>query len=151
MKLTFLSVGKNRSEFFSPAIAEYAQRLSHMAHVQFMELRESRAPDVQAKEEEGATLISKVPPRDELVAVDRQGQALSSKDFALWLGRQRDAARNVTFAIGGDGGLAERVLTKSKLVLSLSQMTFPHRLARLILVEQVYRAFTILRGIPYHK
>ena len=86
-----------------------------------------------------------------LVALDERGKHLSSVDFAKWLGKQQDAARDVAFVIGGDEGLAEAVRAKAGLVLSLSAMTLPHRLARLVLLEQVYRAFSILRGEPYHK
>jgi 23S rRNA (pseudouridine1915-N3)-methyltransferase len=72
-------------------------------------------------------------------------------ELATWLGRQRESARDLAFAIGGDEGLAEAVRAKAALVLSLSRLTMPHRLARLVLAEQVYRAFTILAGEPYHR
>ena len=76
---------------------------------------------------------------------------LSSVDFARWLGRQQDSGKDVAFVIGGDEGLSEAVRARASLVLSLSAMTLPHRLARLMLIEQVYRGFSILRGEPYHK
>lgn len=151
MKLTFLSVGKDRSGLFAPGVAEYAQRLSHVAKVQLVELPESRAAGPKAKDEEGAALLGKLSQKDVLVALDEPGKALSSVDFARWLGRQQDSGRDVAFAIGGDEGLSDAVRAKAGLVLSLSAMTLPHRLARLVLLEQVYRAFTILRGEPYHK
>lgn len=151
MKLTFLSVGKDRSGLFAPGVAEYAQRLGHVAKVALVELHESRASGVKAKEEEGAALLAKLSPRDVLVALDERGKALSSVDFAKWLGKQVDQGRDVAFAVGGDEGLSDAVRAKAGLVLSLSAMTLPHRLARLVLLEQVYRAFTILRGEPYHK
>lgn len=151
MKLTFLSVGTDRSGLFAPGVAEYAQRLNHVAKVALVELHESRASGVKAKEEEGAALLSKLTPRDVLVALDERGKALSSVDFAKWLGKQVDQGRDVAFAVGGDEGLSDEVRQKAGLVLSLSAMTLPHRLARLVLLEQVYRAFTILRGEPYHK
>lgn len=151
MKLTFLSVGKDRSGLFAPGVAEYAQRLGHAAKVALVELHESRASGVKAKDEEGAALLAKLGPRDVLVALDERGKALSSVDFARWLGKQQDTGRDVAFAIGGDEGLSDAVRAKAGLVLSLSAMTLPHRLARLVLLEQVYRAFTILRGEPYHK
>lgn len=151
MKLTFLSVGKDRSGLFAPGVAEYAQRLTHVAKVALVELHESRASGVKAKDEEGAALLAKLSPRDVLVALDERGKALSSVDFAAWLGRAQDTGRDVAFAIGGDEGLSDAVRAKAGLVLSLSAMTLPHRLARLVLLEQVYRAFTILRREPYHK
>lgn len=151
MKLTFLSIGKDRSGLFSPGVDEYAKRLSHTHKVQLVELPESRASGAKAKEEEGAALLKKLGPRDALVALDERGKSLSSVDFAKWLGRQQDSGRDVAFVIGGDEGLSEEVRAKAALTLSLSAMTLPHRLARLVLVEQVYRGFSILRGEPYHK
>lgn len=151
MKLTFLSVGKDRSGLFAPGVAEYTGRLSHVAKVQVVELPESRSSGVKAKEEEGRAVLGKLGPRDVLVALDERGKALSSVDFAKWLGRQQSDGRDVAFVIGGDEGLSEDVRARAGLVLSLSAMTLPHRLARLMLCEQVYRAFTILKGEPYHK
>jgi 23S rRNA (pseudouridine1915-N3)-methyltransferase len=151
MKLTFLSVGRDRSGLFAPGVAEYSQRLGHAAKVQLIELPESRASGPRAKDEEGRALLAKLSPRDALVALDERGKALTSVAFAAWLGRQQDTGRDVAFAIGGDEGLSDEVRARAALVLSLSAMTLPHRLARLVLAEQVYRAFTILRGEPYHK
>lgn len=151
MKLTFLSVGKDRSGLFSPGVAEYVGRLGHTAKVVVHELPESQHSGARAKEEEGEALLNKLTNKDTLVALDERGKALSSIDFAKWLGRQQDTGRDVAFVIGGDEGLSEAVRARAGLVLSLSAMTLPHRLARLVLVEQVYRAFSILRGEPYHK
>ncbi len=151
MKLTFLSVGKDRSGLFSPAFEEYRARLAHHATVQVAELSASRADGAQARAEEAAALLKKLQPREVLVALDETGKALSSVELAAWLGAQRDAARDVTFAVGGDQGLDASVRARAALVLSLSRMTLPHRLARVVLAEQVYRAFTILAGAPYHK
>lgn len=151
MKLTFLSVGKDRSGLFAPGVDEYVTRLGHYAKVAVTELSESKRSGAQAKEEEGAALLGKLSPKDALVALDERGKALGSVDFAKWLGRQQDAGKDVAFVIGGDEGLSDAVREKAALVLSLSAMTMPHRLARLVLAEQVYRAFTILRGEPYHR
>lgn len=151
MKLTFLSVGKDRSGLFAPGVDEYSKRLTHTHKVQLVELPESRASGQKAKEEEGAALLKKLGPRDALVALDERGKLLSSVELAKWLGRQQDSGRDVAFVIGGDEGLSDEVRARATLVLSLSAMTLPHRLARLVLVEQVYRAFSILRGEPYHK
>lgn len=151
MKLTFISVGKDRSGLFSPGVDEYVKRLGHVAKVQLVELPEARASGDKAKEEEGRAILGKLSQRDVLVALDERGKSLSSIDFAKWLGRQQDGGRDVAFAIGGDEGLSEEVRQRAGLVLSLSAMVMPHRLVRLVLAEQVYRAFTILRGEPYHK
>jgi len=151
MKLTFLSVGKDRSGLFSPGVDEYVGRLGHTAKVAVLELPESKRSGVQAKEEEGEALLKKLGPKDVLVALDERGKLLGSVDFAKWLGRQQDGGRDVAFVIGGDEGLSDAVRARAGLVLSLSPMTLPHRLARLVLVEQVYLGFSILRGEPYHK
>ncbi len=151
MKLTFLSIGRDRSGLFSPGVEEYVKRLGHVAKVAVHELPESKASGAKAKDAEAEALLAKLGPRDVLVAMDERGKTLSSVEFASWLGRQHDESRDVAFAIGGDEGLSEAVRAKARLVLSLSPMTLPHRLARLVLVEQVYRAFTILKGEPYHK
>lgn len=151
VRLTFLSVGKDRSGLFAPGVDEYLKRLSHVAKVRVAELPASRASGEKARDEEAEALLSELGPKDVLVALDERGQGLSSVGLAQWLGRQQDAARDVAFAIGGDEGLGPEVRARAALVLSLSAMTLPHRLARLVLAEQVYRAFTILRGEPYHK
>lgn len=151
MKLSFFSVGKDRSGLFAPGVTEYLERLTHTAKVAVVELPESRKSGVQAKEEEGRALLGKLTPKDVLVALDERGKSLSSVEFAKFLQRQQDGGRDVAFVIGGDEGLSEEVRSKAALVLSLSAMTMPHRLARLVLSEQVYRAFSIIKGEPYHK
>jgi len=151
VKLTFLSVGKDRSGLFAPGVEEYLGRLRHHGTVEVVELPASRASGVRARDEEGQALLRRLKPQSVLVALDERGQALSSLELAAWLGRQRDSAREVAFAVGGDEGLADAVRAQAALVLSLSRLTLPHRLARLVLAEQVYRAFTILKQEPYHK
>jgi 23S rRNA (pseudouridine1915-N3)-methyltransferase len=151
MRLTFLSVGKDRSGLFAPGVEEYLSRLRRVAKVEVVELPASRATGARARDDEADALLGRLGPRDVLVALDERGQALSSVELASWLGRQREGARDVAFAVGGDEGLGEAVRAKAALVLSLSRMTLPHRLARLVLAEQVYRAFTILSQEPYHK
>lgn len=119
--------------------------------MQLLELPESRASGQKARDEEGAALLSKLGPRDVLVALDERGKALGSVEFARWLQTQQANGRDLACAIGGDEGLSDAVRARAGLILSLSAMTLPHRLARLVLMEQLYRAFTIVRGEPYHK
>ncbi len=151
MKFTVISIGKDRSGLFAPGVHEYADRLSHGFKVQLHELPESRASGPKAKRDEGEAIVGKLGPRDVLVALDERGKAWSSVDLAKWLGQQQMQGRDVAFAIGGDEGLSDEVRARAAVVLSLSAMTLPHRLARLVLLEQLYRAVTILRGEPYHK
>jgi 23S rRNA (pseudouridine1915-N3)-methyltransferase len=151
LRLTLISIGKDRSGFFEPGVQEYVGRLSRVTKVSLVQLPESGHTGARAKADEAAAILKKVPEGDVLVALDERGKSLSSTAFAQWLGRQRDAARNVCCVVGGDEGLAEEVTAQAALTLSLSAMTLPHRLARLMLAEQLYRAFSILRGEPYHK
>lgn len=146
MKLKVISIGKDRSGLFAPGVAEYAERLQHYAKPTLVELSEQR--DIAA---EGEATLGKLQDRDVLVALDERGKALSSVELAQWIAKQQESGRDLAFAIGGDEGIAESVRAKAALTLSLSRMTLPHRLARLVLLEQLYRAFTILKREPYHK
>src|SRR5262249_33362932 len=146
LKLKVISVGKDRSGLFAPGVAEYAERLTHYAKPQLVELPESK--NIAA---EGEATLEKLSDRDVLVALDERGKELTSVELSQWIGRQQQSGCDLAFAIGGDEGLAPAVREKAALVLSLSRMTLPHRLARLVLLEQLYRAFTLLRGEPYHK
>ena len=130
----------------APGVAEYAQRLQHYAKTALVELPESKKLDA-----EGDATLEQLSERDTLVALDERGKTWSSVELAQWLGKQLQSGRDLAFAIGGDEGLAPSVREKALLLLSLSKMTLPHRLARLVLLEQLYRAFTILRGEPYHR
>ena len=144
-------MGKDRSGLFAPGVAEYAQRLQHYAKTELKELPESRASNEQARAAEGQALISKLSSKDVLVALDERGKQLSTAELAQWVGQQQQTAKDLVFAIGGDDGLSEAVRTRAVLVLSLSRFTLPHRLARLVLMEQLYRVFTLLRGESYHR
>lgn len=151
MKLTVLSIGKERSGLFLPGVEEYAKRLSHVAKLELVELPESRKSGPPAKADEAQAILGRLKPTDVLVALDEKGKALASVPFAKWLEQHQSQGRHVVFVIGGDEGLDEAVRARAQLTLSLSAMTMPHRLARLVLMEQLYRAFSILRGEPYHK
>jgi len=95
--------------------------------------------------------VQKVKPRDWLIALDERGQLLSSVELSRLIEQAQNQSRDLLFAVGGDEGLGSEVLAAAHRTLSLSRLTLPHRLARLVLVEQLYRAFTMLRGEPYAK
>lgn len=151
LKLTVLSVGKDRSGLFAPGVAEYTQRLQHYAKTELKELPESRAGGERARVEEGQALLAKLSPKDVLIALDERGKGLSTVELAQWMGKQQQVGKDLAFAIGGDEGLSDEVRGKAALVLSLSRLTFPHRLARLVLMEQLYRVATLLKGEAYHR
>lgn len=146
-----MSVGKDRSGLFAPGVAEYVGRLGHHAKVSVVELPESRASGARAKDEEGQALLAQLTPRDVLVALDERGKPWGSVELARFIEKQQTQGRDLVFVIGGDEGLSDEVRAKASVTLSLSAMTLPHRLARLVLAEQLYRAFTIIRGEPYHR
>jgi 23S rRNA (pseudouridine1915-N3)-methyltransferase len=119
-----------------------------------MELPEAggkKGKAVDAKAVEAEAILSRRKPQDLLVALDERGKLLDSVEFSRYVGKARDGSKDLLLIIGGDEGLDERVRQAADLTLSLSKMTLPHRLARVVLVEQLYRAFTILKGEPYHK
>jgi 23S rRNA (pseudouridine1915-N3)-methyltransferase len=151
LKLTVLSVGKDRSGLFAPGVEEYAKRLQHYARTELKELPESRASGQKARDEEGEALLGKLGPKDELVALDEKGKELTTLELAAWLGKRQQAGKDLVFVIGGDEGLSDAVRAKAALVLGLSRFTLPHRLARLVLMEQLYRVFTVLKGEAYHR
>jgi 23S rRNA (pseudouridine1915-N3)-methyltransferase len=148
-----LAIGRDRSGLFAPAVEEYLGRLARTLKLELVELPEARkhAGTPQAREEEGATILAKVKPGERLVALDERGEQPTSVELARRLSRWQERGQDVALVIGGADGLAPAVLEKAAERLSLSRLTLPHRLARLVLVEQLYRAVTILRGEPYHK
>ena len=154
LRIRVASFGRARSDPLAPAVQDYAARLGHYVHFELLELpayRSARAGASQARSAEAAALLQIVRPSDWLVTLDESGQQLSSPELSRFLSEAQRSSRDLLFAIGGDQGIGEEALRRSQLKLSISRMTLPHRLARLVLVEQLYRAFTIQRGEPYHK
>jgi 23S rRNA (pseudouridine1915-N3)-methyltransferase len=146
MKVRVASIGRDRSGLFAPAVEEYAGRLTHYCKLELVELPAARSRDDEAK-----ALLALARDKDWIIALDERGEQLSSTELSQQLARAQNASRDLLFLVGGDEGHAKAALERARLTLSLSRMTLPHRLARLVLVEQLYRAFTLLRGEPYHK
>ncbi len=153
MRLRILAVGRDRSGLYAPAVEEYCSRLARTFRFELVEVPEARklAGTPRAREEEGGALLAKLGPREQLVALDERGEELTSLAFADRVRRWQERGQDVTLVIGGSDGLAPEVVARAREKLAVSRFTLAHRLARLVLVEQVYRAFTILRGEPYHK
>ncbi len=153
MKLRLLAVGRDRSGLYAPAVGEYAGRIGRYLRFEVVEIPEARrkAGTPQASEEEGEAILSRLREGERLVALDAAGAHYDSAAFArrvaAWLGGGRDVA----LAVGGSDGLSRAVLERAEERVALSRLTLPHRLARLVLAEQLYRALTIVRGEPYHK
>jgi len=158
MKITILQVGKTKNSYFQEAEAEYLKRLSAFADVKIITLKEATASYDQnestrsvAKQKEAMDLQQHLPKDTFLIALDEHGKTMSSHEFATFLTKKRDfEGANITFMIGGPFGLAEQILKKAQLKLSFSPMTFTHEMIRTILLEQIYRGFTIMTGKKYH-
>lgn len=142
MKIRLLSVGKDKGPTAELA-SEYAERIRRFADLDLLELR-AAGPAA-----EGDALLAKA--HGELWALDERGSPLTSPQLAQRIGKLRDSAKPLTLCVGGDEGLAQPVRDSARFVWSLSPLTLPHRLARVVALEQLYRAFEILRGGPYHK
>ncbi|MFC1741595.1 23S rRNA (pseudouridine(1915)-N(3))-methyltransferase RlmH [Nanoarchaeota archaeon] len=151
IKIVF--VGKTKEAWLKAQISEYVKRLGRFARVEVVEVKDERVvgKDVgKIKDAEGERILGLVSD-DYLIALDAAGKAFDSKRFAVQLKKASDQKSKVTFVIGGALGLSDAVLKRCDLRLSLSEMTFTNQMVRLLLVEQVYRAFTILHGMEYHK
>ena len=146
-------MGRDRSGWFEPGVQGYAERVRRYADLELVELPAARGalPPADARRREGEALLGKVKPDSWLVALDERGTLLDSVELSRLVATARDASRDLVFCIGGDEGLDPSIRARAWRVIALSRMTLPHRLARLVLLEQLYRAFSLLRGEPYHK
>ncbi len=159
MKITILAVGKIKEKYLREGIQEYAKRLSRFCELQLLEVEDEQASDAlspaqeeQVKKKEADKILKKLKEGSFAVILDIKGIKLDSEGLAARLeGYFVSGISHITFIIGGSLGLHESVTAKAGLRLSISDMTFPHQLVRLILLEQVYRAFKINNGETYHK
>lgn len=159
MKITIIAVGKLKERYLKEGIGEYTKRLSRFCDLQLLEVEDEQAPDSlsamqeeQVKKKETARILSKLKDGTFLIVMDVKGDKKSSEGFASVLqGCFNSGKSNITFVIGGSLGLDTEIVKKADLKLSLSDMTFPHQLTRLILLEQLFRAFKIINGETYHK
>ena len=158
-KVTILCVGKLKEKFYAEAVAEYSKRLKRHCALEIIELPESRLPDEpspaeirQALAAEAALIEGKLPKGGAVIAMCIEGKELSSPALAEKVEQfGLNGASQLTFLIGGSVGLDASLKQKADLRLSMSPMTFPHHLARIMLLEQIYRAYQILAGSKYHK
>jgi 23S rRNA (pseudouridine1915-N3)-methyltransferase len=154
MRLVVAVVGKARNAALGEAIRDYETRAARYWPLDVHEVREERATGIpldKVKEREAVRLSEKVPEKAQTVACELGGKSLTSEQFAELLQSAREQDRDLAFLIGGAFGLSPSVAKKSTMRLSLAPWTLPHEIARLVLVEQIYRAGTIVRGEPYHK
>lgn len=159
MQITIITVGKLKEKYLINGIAEYSKRIGAYAKLSFVEVPDEKAPEnlslaeeIQVKDREGEKILSKLSPDTHVIALAIDGKMLSSEDLALEMDKLATYGKSkVAFVIGGSLGLSDAVLKRADYKLSFSKMTFPHQLMKLILVEQIYRAYRINTGAPYHK
>ncbi|AAU25755.1 MULTISPECIES: 23S rRNA (pseudouridine(1915)-N(3))-methyltransferase RlmH [Bacillus] len=159
MNISIVAIGKLKEKYLKQGIDEYIKRLSAYAKVDIIELPDEKAPENLSdqdmkivKDKEGERILSKISPDAHVIALAIEGKMKSSEELADNMDRLATYGKSkATFVIGGSLGLSDAVLKRADEKLSFSRMTFPHQLMRLILLEQVYRAFRINRGEPYHK
>lgn len=152
LHLTILAVGKLKEDYLRKGIAEYQKRLTPYVKLKIVELPDSplgREPD-RAKTAEGKRIFAALKDNAYVLALDLRGKTFTSKDLARWLGEREMEGKEVMLVIGGTSGLVPEVLARANEVVSFSALTFPHQLFRLLLVEQLYRGFKILRSEKYH-
>jgi 23S rRNA (pseudouridine1915-N3)-methyltransferase len=156
MKLTLLWPRSTADAELASVADRYFNRIKHFFPIEIVEIAPERGrqseSDVAIMRAHSARLLRAIPAQGHVVALDERGRSLDSLKFAKWLERLTiDQPHGVIFVMGGDVGLDQSVRQRADDVLSLSAMTLPHQLARVVLLEQIYRACTLMRNIPYHK
>lgn len=156
LKLNFIVVDRTRSSFIKEGEQEYLKRLKRFVSFKWTEVKPVKMTKSTSDEEvirkEGNNILAKTGPGDYLIALDPKGKQYTSNKFATWLKKLATESRGqVCFIIGGPLGLSGDVIKRADHIMSLSEMTLTHEMARLILTEQIYRAFTIIEGHKYHK
>ncbi|MDY0385054.1 23S rRNA (pseudouridine(1915)-N(3))-methyltransferase RlmH [Trichlorobacter sp.] len=152
MKLRVLWLGKTRDAWIKNGVTEYATRVGRYLPLTFDELKDEKdATQQEGRRREGERLLKQLSPQTVLVVLDERGQQMTSVQFAEFIGKQRDnGTAELAFAIGGAYGFSDEVRNRAARVLALSAMTFTHQMVRPFLLEQMYRACTILNNEPYH-
>ena len=158
IKITLIAMGKLKEKYLLDAFIEYKKRLSRYADFNLVELEPVRLSDNpsqneinSALEKEAELIVKKIPQNTKVVSLCVEGKGMTSEKFSELVGECSDMGRGITLIIGSSYGLSETIKNMSELKLSLSEMTFPHQLFRVMLLEQIYRAFKIIEGSTYHK
>lgn len=154
MKIELLLIGKTDNPHFAAGIEDYTQRIGH--HIPFTitvipDLKNTRnLSEDQQKMQEGLLILKRLNPTDFVVLLDERGQQPRSCELAVWIAKKQQTVRKLIFVVGGPYGFSQEVYQRANDRLSLSRLTFSHQMVRLIFVEQLYRACTIIKGEPYH-
>ena len=154
MRITLLTVGKTTDPRLASLIEDYRQRLTHYVPFEWVvlpDLKNAKAlSEEQVKAAEGEMILRALTPSMDVVLLDEHGKEMRSVEYADWLQKKMSSGRDLTLVIGGPYGFSPAVYERANGKLSISQMTFSHQMIRIMVIEQIYRAMTILRGEPYH-
>lgn len=154
MKIKLLVVGKTAFDYIKVGEDIYQDRLKHYCSFERIEVQDIKNsknfPKEEIKRKEAISILSKVSPNDFLVLLDENGKEFSSVEFAKWIEKRNLLPQNIVFLIGGAYGFDLSIYERMNMKLALSKMTFSHQMVRIIFLEQLYRAFTIIKGEPYH-
>lgn len=155
MRIHVMFIGKTMGKLFQEAISDYQQRLTHyvpFAIEEVPDLKNTKSlTEEQQKEKEADMVLDRLQPGDVLVLLDERGKEFTSREFSTFLeNKMQTVSKRLVLLIGGPYGFSQRIYDAAQGKISLSKMTFSHQMVRLFLVEQIYRAFTIMRGEPYH-
>ncbi|WP_125154146.1 23S rRNA (pseudouridine(1915)-N(3))-methyltransferase RlmH [Clostridium rectalis] len=159
MNISIICVGKLKEKYLKQAIDEYSKRLSRYCKLEIIELPDEKTPDnasykeeLQIKDKEGNMILNKIKNNSYVIAMDLSGKELNSEEFSGFISNLGIIGEsNLFFVIGGSLGLSQQVIKRANYKICSSKMTFPHQLFRVMLLEQIYRAFKIMKGEPYHK
>ena len=159
MNIRIVSVGKIKEKYIQDGIKEFSKRLSRYCNLEIIEVEDEKAPENLSEKEmeivknkEGERILSKIPQNSFVISLVIEGKSLSSEGLAEKIKNLMiDGVNDITFIIGGSLGLSKNIIERSNFKLSFSKMTFPHQLMRLILLEQIYRGWKIIKREPYHK
>lgn len=152
MKIVLLAVGKTKEKYLQDGVEEYVKRLTRFATFDVVVVPEGKTTDSNlAKQKEGDAILAKVDKTDVLVLLDERGKQFTSEKFAAYIDNKASlGTKTLIFAIGGAFGFADKVYDRANEKIALSEMTFSHQMIRLFFTEQLYRAYTIIKGHPYH-
>jgi 23S rRNA (pseudouridine1915-N3)-methyltransferase len=155
MKITFLTVGKTEDAYLKDGIDKYVKRLKHYTKLEMLDLPELKntkaLTEQQQKTKEAELILKKISPLDHVILLDEKGIEFTSKQFAAYIDKKSiSSTSSLVFVVGGPYGFDQSVYERANDKLSLSRMTFSHQMIRLFFTEQLYRAYTILKGEPYH-
>ena len=147
--IKIICVGKVKEKYFLDAIAEYKKRLSKYTKLEIIELPDYNYDVLKTINEEGKNILSKINEKDFVITLEIHGKKVNSVELSNFI--DKNISKNIIFVIGGSYGLSDAVLKRSNYALSFSDLTFPHQLFRVILLEQIYRSFKIINNESYHK